>query len=609
MKELNLKYLRALSKKCRYDIVRMIGNAGSGHIGGALSSIDIYVLLRHIMKDDDRLVVSHGHSSAALYATLGNMGYFDIEEAVETFRKAPPFEGHPSIYVNGIEWCSGSLGQGLSVGCGFALAKKLKNEPGKVYVVMGDGEQQKGQLQEAREFAAKYNLDNLIAVIDCNELQASGTTEEIGGQSLWDKYLMSGWKTVSADGHAFEDIYEALQNIGGPLCILASTVMGRGIPEIENNYKYHGTLIDKELEQKSLERFRLNESEKELLKQHDNCPEFVRYEYPPIPYTKQTPYQIGEKVDVRSGLGKALYDLAVEHPEIPIAALDCDLEASVKLTDFKKQRGDAFIECGIAEHNAATVAAAMSKSGVIAVHADFSVFNIAETYSQNRMADMNKAPVKLLCTHAGLDVGEDGKTHQCIEYLSILSNLLGFQVIVPADANQAVCAVRYAMSVDTAVAIVGGRSNMPILSYEDGNPLDFEYGKADWLMQGKEGVIVTYGNMVYRALCIAQDLRKQGLEIGVLNVSTPLDIDKEQIMEAAKTGLIITYEDHNVRNGIGSYVARILCENEVHCKLLCKGVTKYGSSMSPDKLYAEQGLDEKSMEDTILKLKEAKYKC
>ena len=609
MKEFNLEYLNTLSKKCRYDIVRMIGNAGSGHIGGACSSVDIYVLLRYIMNDTDRLVVSHGHSSAAIYATLGNMGYFDIEETVKTFRKAPPFEGHPSIYVDGIEWCSGSLGQGLSVGCGFALAKKLKNEHGKVYVVMGDGEQQKGQLQEAREFAVKYHLDNLIAVIDCNDLQASGTTEEIGGQSLNDKYLMSGWKTVTADGHDFVNFYKVIQDSEGPLCVLASTVMGKGIPEIENDYRYHGTVLNKELAQKSLEQFQLTSAEEEVLRKNAREPKFIRYESPQIPYVKKTPYEVGGKADVRSGLGKALYDLAVEHPEIPMAALDCDLEASVKLTDFKKQRGEAFIECGIAEHNAATVAAAMSKSGVIAVHADFSVFNIAETYSQNRMADMNKAPVKLLCTHAGLDVGEDGKTHQCIEYLSVLSNLLGFQVIVPADANQAVCAVRYAMSVDKAVAIVGGRSKMPVLSYEDGTPLDFEYGKADWLMRGKDGVIVTYGNMVYRALRIAQDLKEQGVEIGVLNVSAPIDIDKEQIMEAAKTGLIITYEDHNVRNGIGSYVARILCENDIHCKLLCKGVTKYGSSMSPDKLYAEQGLDEESMKQVILKLKEAKYRC
>ena len=128
MKEMKSAYLKTLSKKCRYDIIRIIDGAGSGHIGGAMSSVDIYIMLQSIMEKQDRLVISHGHTSAAIYAVLGNMGYFDVEEAVKAFRKEEPFEGHPSIYVNGVEWCSGSLGQGLSVGCGFALAKKLKNE-------------------------------------------------------------------------------------------------------------------------------------------------------------------------------------------------------------------------------------------------------------------------------------------------------------------------------------------------------------------------------------------------------------------------------------------------------------------------------------------------
>lgn len=614
MKELNLEYLKTVSKKCRYDIVRMIENAGSGHIGGALSSVDIYVLLRYVMEDCDRLVVSHGHSAAAIYAVLGNMGYFDIEEAVTSFRKKSPYEGHPSIHVNGIEWCSGSLGQGLSVGCGFALAKKIKKEPGKVYVVMGDGEQQKGQLQEAREFAVKYQLDNLIAIVDCNGLQASGTTDEIGGQSIRNKYQMSGWKTVERDGHTLEAMYDAIWNADGPLCILASTTMGKGIPEIENNYKYHGTPISKELTQISLKRFRLTDQEKELLKEDTICTgnnvcledgiyeENIRYEYPKISYAVKSPYQRGDMVEVRSVMGKALRDVAVENPSVPIAALDCDLWGSVKLAEFKKNRGDSFIECGIAEHNAATVAAAMSKSGIIAVYADFSMFNIAETYSQNRMADINKAPVKLFCTHAGLDVGEDGKTHQSIDYISLLSNMLGFKVIVPADANQAECAVRYAMSVEDAVAIVSGRSKMPVLTCENGEPLSFEYGKAEWLHAGKDAVIVTYGNMAHRALKIAQELEDNGLWIGVLNISTPIDIDREQIIKAAETGTIITYEDHNVKTGIGSYVARILCESSVNCRLLCKGISKYGSSMTPENLYAEQGLDEESIKKEIIKM-------
>ncbi len=601
-KNVDLKYLEILAKKCRYDIVRMISNAGSGHIGGSLSSVDIYAFLKTFMESQDRLVISHGHTSAAIYSVLGNMGYFDIEEAISLFRKAAPYEGHPSIQVEGIEWCSGALGQGLSVGCGFALAKKLKGEAGTVYVVMGDGEQEKGQLQEAREFAVKHNLDNLVAIVDFNGLQASGTITDISAQRIAEKYSSCGFEVKQICGHDFKEIEEAVLNICSPTCIIANTIMGKGIPEIENDYNFHGSLIDNDLKELSLNRFKLNEEELSVLKEFKGKSEFIKYPYPEIPYTESTPYSFDDKVDVRSGLGKALADLAKEFPEVPFAALDCDLEASVKLSGIKGVREKAFIECGIAEHNSVTVAAAMAKSGVVAFQADFSVFNIAEAYSQNRIADLNKAPIKLLSTHAGLDVGEDGKTHQFIEYLSLMSNLLGFEVIVPADANQAVSAVRYAASSKKATAVIAGRSKMPILCDEKGEKLGFKYGQGEWLKRGTKGVIITYGNMAHKATYVAKILNEKGIDIGVLNLSTPLDLDKEKVIQAAKTGLIITYEDHIVHSGIAGSVARFVLENNISCKFIAKGATKYGSSTSPNNLYKEQGLDADSVAQEIIGL-------
>lgn len=600
MKTIDLYKLRLISKKCRYDIVRMIDGAGSGHIGGSLSSIDIYVSLLSVMGEDDRLVVSHGHSSAALYAALGNTGRFDIEEAVAGFRRKPPFEGHPSVKVNGVEWCSGALGQGLSVGCGFALAKKIKGENGRVYVVMGDGEQEKGQLQEAREFAVKFGLDNLTAVIDCNGLQASGNVSDICAQPIEEKYSSSGWRTLTVDGHCFDELCGSFSKSDMPTCILAKTVMGKGIAEIENDYRYHGTLIEKELRDKALAELALTDGEAERILPKSGRKQ-KNYEAPVIPLYKGREYKIGDTVDVRSAMGNALSDIAAENPDVYIAAVDCDLEGSVKLSDFKKQRGKAFIECGIAEQNGATVAASMAKSGIIAIHADFSVFNIGETYSQNRMADINNAPIKLFCTHAGLDVGEDGKTHQCIDYISLLSNLYGFKVIVPADANQADAAVRYAMSVSSPVAVIAGRSKMPVLTSENGAPLTFEYGKCQWLRHGEACAVITYGNMVHRALEAYELLLKDGIRIGVLNIASPLDFDEASILEAAKTGIVITYEDHNVKSGISGAVARVICENGGNCRLKAMGIEHYGSSSSPDNLYREQGLDANAL---IGKIKE-----
>ena len=594
------RLLELRAKKSRYDIVRMIDGANSGHIGGALSSVDIYVALISLMTEDDRLVISHGHSSAAVYAALGNSGYFDIEDAVSKFRREKPYEGHPSVHVNGVEWCSGCLGQGLSVACGFALAKKLKNEPGRIFVVMGDGEQQKGQLQEAREFAVKFGLDNLISFIDLNGLQACGTTAEITCQNLEDKYRMSGWKTMNIDGHSFLDIKSAA-SVLGPVCILAKTVMGKGIEEIENDYRFHGKVISKELKEKSLAKFSLTEDELVFLK--NNTEKKTQKKYP-VPAVKQKQGRIYEKnsiCDIRSAMGNALADIAKENPQITMAAFDCDLEGSVKLTGFKNCRPDGFIECGIAEQNAATVAAAAAKSGILTIYADFAILNIAETYSQIRMADINSSPLKLFSTHAGLDVGEDGKTHQSIEYISLLSNLYGFKIIVPADANQADMAVRYALSVPDTVAVIGGRSAVPVLTDKDGKTLDYVYGKGQWLTEGEDGTIITYGNMVHRAVSVAKALKEKGIYIGVLNLSTPSDIDENAVAGAVKTGLIVTYEDHNVKTGLGTAIARVICENNYRCKLLCKGITHYGSSASPEVLYKEQGLDEKSLAEDILK--------
>ncbi len=590
--------LNILSRKCRKDIVEMIMGAGSGHIGGAMSSIDIYIAILNEMNENDRLVVSHGHTSAALYAALGNFDYFDVKDAIANFRRNAPYEGHPSLAVNGVEWCSGSLGQGLSVGAGFALAKKLKNEAGRVFVVMGDGEQQKGQLQEAREFALKHGLCNLVAIVDDNNQQACGTVDATTDQQLSDKYKMSGWDVVTVDGHNFEELEKALRaDTKKPLCILAKTVMGKGIPEIEDDWHFHGTLISKDLAETAMARFSVCEEELTKLQNIKKIKKtnIKKYEIPVIPVEKGRIYEGAS--DIRSAMGNALADIAKENPDVPIAAFDCDLEGSVKLTDFKKLRPDCFIECGIAEHNAATASAAVAKSGMIAVHADFSMFNIAETYSQNRMADINKAPFKLFCTHAGLDVGEDGKTHQAIDYISLLGNLHGFRVIVPADANEADGAVRYAMSVPYPVAVIGGRSKMPVLTDANGEPLTFTYQKGQWLRKGNQATIITYGNMAHRAVQAADELQKDGIGVSVLNCSTPCDLDTDAILEASKTGLVITYEDHNVKTGISGEVARILCGTA--CKLKTLGVYQYGSSTTPDNLYKEQGLDVESLKNIV----------
>jgi transketolase len=618
-----LNAINNLSVKCRKDILRMTTSAGSGHIGGSLSSVDLYIILwlcANIFFDNyndnerDRIVISHGHTSAAVYSVLGNIGFFNINDVIINFRKDNSiFEGHPNIKVPGIDWGSGSLGQGLSVGCGFALAAKIKKQDYHVFVVMGDGEQAKGQIQEAREFAVKYNLSNMTAIVDFNKLQASGKVEEVMPQNIAGKYIESGWKVISIDGHNYSEIYEVLRacyiNNDTPTLVLANTVMGKGISFIENNYEYHGKILNNEQLSKALkelgnEDYKLNNEISKIYSRKK-----VRLK-PTINTGKTILYSKDEIVDCRTAFGKAIHDIAINNQnvdDIYIALLDCDLEGSLKLRRFKESFPQSFIECGLQEQNAATVAGALSKSGILTFLTDFGVFGIDETYGQLRMNDLNNTSLKLICTHNGLDVGEDGKTHQCIDYIGIISNLFGFKILIPADANQTDRLIRYAAVKHGNMVVVMGRSKIPILTDITGKEFFntdyiFEYGKADWLRKGNDGTIITYGNMVYRTINAHERLKKIGIDIGVLNISCPLELDIEKIKQAADTGTIITYEDHNIKTGIGSIIGNFIAENQISCCFKSIGITDYGLSASPDYQYKLKNMDEDSLVSQVVQI-------
>jgi len=618
-----LNAINNLSVKCRKDILRMTTSAGSGHIGGSLSSVDLYIILwlcANIFFDNyndnerDRIVISHGHTSAAVYSVLGNIGFFNINDVIINFRKDNSiFEGHPNIKVPGIDWGSGSLGQGLSVGCGFALAAKIKKQDYHVFVIMGDGEQAKGQIQEAREFAVKYNLSNMTAIVDFNKLQASGKVEEVMPQNIAGKYIESGWKVISIDGHNYSEIYEVLRacyiNNDTPTLVLANTVMGKGISFIENNYEYHGKILNNEQLSKALkelgnEDYKLNNEISKIYSRKK-----VRLK-PTINTGKTILYSKDEIVDCRTAFGKAIHDIAINNQnvdDIYIALLDCDLEGSLKLRRFKESFPQSFIECGLQEQNAATVAGALSKSGILTFLTDFGVFGIDETYGQLRMNDLNNTSLKLICTHNGLDVGEDGKTHQCIDYIGIISNLFGFKILIPADANQTDRLIRYAAVKHGNMVVVMGRSKIPILTDITGKEFFntdyiFEYGKADWLRKGNDGTIITYGNMVYRTINAHERLKKIGIDIGVLNISCPLELDIEKIKQAADTGTIITYEDHNIKTGIGSIIGNFIAENQISCCFKSIGITDYGLSASPDYQYKLKNMDEDSLVSQVVQI-------
>ncbi len=617
LSEEQVSRLEELSRLCKGDILKMTSLAGSGHPGGSFSSLDIFLVLYSCARiypsepyrpDRDRIIVSHGHTSPGVYAVLARMGFFSRDKAVATFRKGgSPFEGHVERAVPGVEWTTGNLGQGLSVGCGFALASRLTGCPFHVYVVMSDAEQAKGQVAEARRFAKKFALSNITVIIDYNELQISGSIHDVMPVNIKGNYLSDGWEVLEIDGHDYQAIYQAIRqslHLEGPVVIIAHTVMGKGVSFMEGDEVYHGRALRKGELTHALQELKVDDDRPQLqsvreafnpFSQRSSIPTYVPKIDPGSPFT----YRPKDRIDNRAAFGRALRDIGLRNcgvkGQTPIAVFDCDLADSVRTSWFAQELPQYFFESGVSEHNAATMAGSLSTQGVVAVLADFGVFGIDEVFNQHRLNDINGSNLKLILTHLGLDVGQDGKTHQCIDYIGLLRNLYGFHLVVPADANQMDRAVRYAITHYGNYAIGMGRSKQPIILSEEGEPLfgndyRFTYGQADVVRRGDEATIITYGQMVHRAITAWEMLKGDGIRVEVLNMSTPLHPDREALKRAALKGPIIVYEDHNAHTGLGSVLSDLAVEMGLSARIRKVGVTDYGPSGTPEELYHMLGM-------------------
>lgn len=616
--------LKQISQRARADILRMTKIAGSGHPGGSMSSIDLLLSVYSFARidpsdpykpDRDRVVISHGHVSPAVYAALAHLGFHDIDEVIATFRLAgSKFEGHIERHVEGVEWTTGNLGQGLSAGCGMAIASRLLRRDFRVYVVMSDAEQAKGQVAEARRFATKYGLSNITVIIDYNHLQISGRVEKVMPVNIREDYLADGWKVIEVDGHDFDQLFDALEQAvrsDKPVCILAATVMGKGVSFMENNPEYHGRALSDEEFEKAMKELGFDADltgwrrmRKEFVPGHRHA---AHRQVPEVNTGTPVVYQSDVRTDNRSAFGKALVSLGIENipAGTPVAAFDCDLAGSVKVSSFADQFPEYFFEAGVSEHNTAATAGALSSQGVVTFFADFGVFGIDEVYNQLRLNDINETNLKVVVTHCGIDVGEDGKTHHCLDYVGAARNLFGFKVIVPADPNQTDRVVRYAASHYGNFIIAMGRSKTPVITDEHGSPFydenyHYEYGQVDVVRPGSDASLFCMGSTVHRAIKVHEILRSKGISISVINAHSPLYIPAEAVGEAASSGVIFTYEDHNVNTGLGAEIARLIAAGGLNARLVSFGVSDYAPSGSADDLYRMLGLAPEQVAEKIL---------
>lgn len=576
-----------------YNLVSLCA-AGSGHAGGTLSVMDITAALYlkiadHDPKnprweDRDRIIWSTGHKAPSLYLGLAFAGFFPKEDVVLLRKLWSPYQGHPHWpKLPGVEASTGSLGQGLSLSVGLALAAKLNGRHHRVFCIMGDGEQQEGQIWEAAMEAAHYHLENLIGIVDNNRLQIDGPVVEVMNiEPLEEKYRGFGWEVMQISGHDMNQIVDALtkakRGLGKPVLIIAKTVKGKGVGFMENVAGWHGKAPNYDEMMKGLQELGLTEKipYKELLdranKYQDEVDRKLNAKIPK--FTQNYWWNCGEAMKVkmeptRKGFGQSL---AQNGEDERVVALGLDISGSITISDFyqgKPERKKRWISMGIAEQSATGVAAALAKEGKLPVFGTYGTFAAARNLDQLRVSVCyGNFNVFVAGAHGGVSVGPDGATHQALEDLFAICGLPNMVVVVPCDVLETKKAtdylllkhvgpkyIRFAREATPIVTneqspFVFGKANVIRLRKESESFIDaFETVLAsEYENEGEDLTIIACGPMVPEAMRAAYILSKDfGYETRVINLHTLKPIDEEVIIRAAKeTGVIITGEEHQI---------------------------------------------------------------
>jgi len=576
-----------------YDLVAL-NAAGSGHAGGTLSIMDITAALylrvaNHDPQnpdwaDRDRVIWSTGHKAPSLYLGLAFAGFSPIEDVVLLRKLGSPYQGHPHwLKLEGVEASTGSLGQGLSIAVGIALAGRLNGKNYKTFCIMGDGEQQEGQVWEAAMAASHHGLDNLVAIVDCNRLQIDGPVAEVMNvEPLEDKYRSFGWDVRRIDGHNMQQVVKALEaardHQGKPLVLLADTVKGKGVSFMENVAGWHGKTPNAEELKKGLEELGVaHRIPVEVLlekarnyqgaidrKLHHKMPEFNH------DYWWNRALNMKVKMEpTRKGFGQAL----AEHGDDErVVCLGLDISGSITISDFyagKPERKNRWLSMGIAEQSATSVAAGLAREGKLPVFGTYATFAAARNLDQIRTSICyGEFNVMIAGAHGGVSVGPDGATHQALEDLFAMCGLPNMSVVVPCDSVETRKAtshlllqhkgpkyLRFAREAtpvvtDDKTPFVFGRANVIRLRKPGDSFLDaFETMlERKYEDEGEDLTIIACGPMVPEAMRAAWILKREfGYETRVLNMHTLKPIDEMAIIWAAKqTGVILTAEEHQI---------------------------------------------------------------
>lgn len=613
----SLEELNSAAREMRAYALVAIHAAGTGHPGGSLSIMDITAALflnemnldpkDHKWDCRDRVIFSGGHKAPALYVGMAAAGYYAYDDVVTLRKCGSPFQGHPHcLKLSGIEVSTGSLGQGLGVGVGQALALRLDDCDARVYVVMGDGEQQEGSVWEAAMSASNFGLDNLCAIVDKNRLQIDGWVENVMNiDPLADKYTAFGWHVIEIDGHDMRQILDAMDEArntkGKPSVIIANTVKGKGVSFMENQAGWHGVATKdvgqlrtalKDIAAPSMTDAKLDELLGAATEFARDVSAQIDARHPAVAgfWWNEA---VSMKVDMdptRMGFGRALKRIGDDER---VCTLHADISKSICITDFEAdhpERANRVFSVGIAEQNMMQVAAGLALNGKIPITGTYGVFASGRPWDQLRTTICyGNLNVKIAGAHGGISVGQDGATHQALEEISLIAVLPNMHLEVPCDSVETDKAteacilqvvgpayIRYAREATPIVTNAStpyrfGVANVIRFRGEQPRFIDAfdQVLSTDYKGEGEQLAIIACGPMVPEAMRAAWMLKKRnGIETRVINVHTVKPIDEAAILAAAnEIGTIITAEEHQV-GGFGNIVAGIAAKRTIHTKPL-----------------------------------------
>jgi transketolase len=572
----SIEQWRALAQQLRVDSIRSSTRAGSGHPTSALSAADLIAVLaakylRYDFDDpanpnNDHLIFSKGHASPLLYALFRAAGAISEEELLSFRRFGSRLQGHPVPVLPWVEVATGSLGQGLAIGVGIALAGRyIDRRPYRVWVLLGDSEMAEGSVWEAFEHASHYQLGNLIGILDLNRLGQRGETM-LGWNSgaYAGRARAFGWHTIEIDGHDLDQIdrayTEASEPRDAPTLIIAQTIKGRGVSFLENRDGWHGrALNDEQARQAIAELGGVQTVSVHVAKPSASA---APAPAPPADWTGRPAlptYALGASVATRRAYGDALRAIGAVRPDLIV--LDAEVSNSTYSEEFKKEFPERFFEMYIAEQQMVAAAVGLSVRHLTPFASTFAAF-LTRAYDFIRMAAISRANLRLCGSHAGVSIGEDGPSQMALEDLAMMRAVHGSTVLYPCDANQTARLVALMADQDGISFLRTTRAATPVIYAPEE---EFTIGGSKTVRSSPDDqvTIVAAGITVHEALAAADQLAHEGIPVRVIDAYSVKPIDRTTLHAAAETtrGRIVVVEDHWAEGGLGAAVQEAFTTN------------------------------------------------